>query len=741
MADLKAEAHYVHLGSGLYLDPKGKLVGSLPANATISRLPYELNLPDSVKGTVQGLDLAALPGVIGSLSPVFEEFGVSKKTVEVVGACISLAIGLVSVVGTVGAAVNLLKVLGVFGGADDSGVLRGIAEKVAEIKRLQIELGQQAAVDKIAPLFGSARGARLNLLSAARKQRLTEDDYRALRSEHFDLVKDFETLFATDDFQRYPYDMGRFATRPESQPWWQHVQYLESRDQCPPAGRRCPPPLASLNGLPPTGNRWDYTIYLPPILELTSIILSYQRLIDPAFRTSGQFSDTLATMARHLDELAADMASRVNWTRDYDPFMDHAYPPADGWPVGAVDGCSGAASYDPAWQEGAIFAPEPQRDPFGRRIVLNVDDLVARARPVRELAWLTVYAAIGGTQVMALAKTCRELSTLPETSETVRLTSNRAFDRRRLGPGSHSSSPALACPVQSFPAEVFAVRRTVTIAGQLQPADQATYYAIPYRFFLDSYQAPYDWPSVPDADPAHRVELPLGQGIPLTVEVCTFDWEVRPPQGRRPPGNEVVGPWRRRLPGLDGAGVPLGRSLLRSAPGRVAGERVTTLSAPKTRELLGFEGRPTSLRWTRAELICSFERADGRFTATVDTPPGGEINLAGLVLTVEEQPNQADARPLRTHVDLSTVGLELHLPQEWFDYVDGCRRRQNDIKDEIDRKRIPRRAVGPRVGPEFDPNTYASPRDWLEDLVRQHPDQFSVNELQRFRQALPAGPW
>jgi hypothetical protein len=709
--NLKSEDTYVILGSGLYLDPKGKVVDKLPkTNYSLAQLPFQLAIPDDVKSLIKGADLGAIPGALKDAAPLLDKMGISGKAVAIAGACIGLVIGMTSVVGTVGAAISLLNTL--FGEDAEGKLLQDINKTVKEILDLNVQQGKQATVDKVIEQWSRIEPARdelhryLQHQNPGAAERATLERYlERLRSARTSLL---DRGFQTDTWRKSDYS---------PMDWYSKMWWLEPR----PGSQ--PPASANLWNASDSGVRWDYTPYIGPIIELSTVLLAYYKTLDPAFRTTNQFSVEISKLAQGLRSFGEMMTQHIFWTREWN-LHDHFYQPmAYGWPVGAADMCSGASAFTIDWKEGVVTSPFPQEGPYPGYHppkVLNAEETLARAREKRELDWLSVFHSSGAARVLHLAEIASELATPPQTSETVQLTVRRSAQRTYQRSEQRATPWLLGCEVTHFPADVYRVQRTVRVRGTLQAKRYADFYTIPYHFFLESHSTNRALEGDPSARPLSRVELQVGDGT-ATMNATTFEWEVHRKRSRIAVTEEAKLGLSNLLADARvqvGMRFPNGGATTtmshRPGGGVLGGLEPSGLDWPWMIEDDEPEGQPLNTKTARVKVDYTFTQRDGGFTFTIRNRPAEEKNFVGVYFVVEEWPRNQD-RPLRTVMDVSMIGVELHLPREYFDYIKACEARMRSIVDEMNRK------FGARELPVPPWELYDNPGDWVRTVTRMHP--------------------
>src|SRR5581483_8347417 len=718
MPKLDAENFFLQLSSGVYLDSLGKIVNNLPADGfSLGTLPFSLDLTDDVKNALKGVDLADIPGVLQDAAPILEGIGVSEKAIQIIGSCISIAIGLTSVVGTVGAVVELLKVFGIFGGGGggQADALAKIYQLVQQINTNLNGLGQQQTVDKVIEYgWGNIGPAGDELIIYLKSQ---NPNKAQLRDPHLNDLRKSRDILLNPNFQRAPYK----AAAVWNQPWSADLSWLEPRP-----GSNIPPneDLKTLND----GNwRWDYTPYIGAIAAVSNLLLSYYKTLDPAFRTTRQFESELNKLADGLQAFGEKISQEILWTREWQFGDQYWMPMASGWPVGAVDACSAASAIESRWKEGVISFPDPLATPndpidayYHPPIVLNTNESLERARRARQIDWLTVFNASGAPKILQYAAIAREMATPPKTSETVKTKVGSTARRKFVQTVKHDTPFFLGCGRETFDADMYYVQRSVEIRATTQPQIDQDFYKIPYKFYLEA------WPTIlpPGSElwgyPISRVEItPQGQSATLTG--LTFDYEVKPSKLRvavRPSVKKALDTLRadkfvkiaESRPNLLPIMNPWG---LLHSPLDVS--NTVAFSDPY------LPGVMTNKQQKSLTIDYSLRIGDGYINVEFGNRPA-EGNFGAVFFVIEELVNSdTHGNPgpiLRTLTDISMVGVELHLPQEYFDYIELCTKRQRGIVDEINRKHI---AVKKKPTPQPDPYRYESLGEWVSQVMRENP--------------------
>jgi hypothetical protein len=136
-------------------------------------------------------------------------------------------------------------------------------------------------------------------------------------------------------------------------------------------------------------------------------------------------------------------------------------------------------------------------------------------------------------------------------------------------------------------------------------------------------------------------------------------------------------------------------------------------------------------------------RSDGQVTIKLRNRPE-EGNFSNVFLVVEEtpRPSPGPVPVLRTAWDITTVGRELHLPQEYFDYAEECLAKFIALIAATAR-RTDFGKPGPAI-PTWDPARYPNVEMYLREVNQIDPHAIPRNlltrsALRRVRMAPPEG--
>jgi hypothetical protein len=406
-------------------------------------------------------------------------------------------------------------------------------------------------------------------------------------------------------------------------------------------------------------------------------MIAYIKALDPAFRTTGHYYDHVANLHDFLATFADNMTLCLQWTRDFTLQDDVAGDAQGGWPVGAVDICSGSSVVDPGWNDGVLTYRDTQGGSIepGWIRVSNIDESVTRAAGVRERKWQALYEASGIPTLRQLIDHLRTLKKVPDTSETVQFFVTRFANRVEAGKGSQHVPATGVCAGRDFPATIYQVARTISITVHKQPeVYTALYPAIPYKFFLESYAStanPLDWTSA-----IERIPIPLGAGS-INIKAELFDWIVEAVpfiQGPRSHPSEL-----KQLVSMFAGGLT-GTPSVRRYPGLDPAVAIFS-DANKYGTSPDEPGIAQNYRNGTITIEYQLELSDGKAVCRLQNHPD-QGSFQGVYFVVEETPgSQAEwggapvfggKQVLRSNVDVSMTGLEYHVGSDYFKYRKDC---------------------------------------------------------------------
>ncbi|MFN2136712.1 MAG: hypothetical protein ACK2UK_12210 [Candidatus Promineifilaceae bacterium] len=748
---LKAENFYVEFSHGLYLDSHGKVVDELPREHSVTQLPLQINLPPDVAKQLKGLDLSDASSKLKELSPVFSALGIDKKVVNVVSASIGIVIGLASVYGTVGAVVNLLNVLGIFGGAPQDDTLKSLAKEVHNTYQLlknEINDDLLLRVNKARSIVSTSSDFIEDYLQ---DENLTPDDWRDLKVTVKELHRVTDEMLGPN-WQRNQFSLSSFGAKEavsNANDWtdqykyrwypfthWLDIVPFKAEDKGDQKNKKkCPEFTFDLSGADlkqfaadPTApsKRWDYVPFIAIIMHGISVYLTGIKALDPAYRTTRTFDNELYCKAMYLQQFGDAIIKHILWTREWDANETTLwdYQLEEGWPVGAVNACTGDSAIAVHWREGIETEPLAAgiQTLDGMLRITNMGESLARARRKRELDWLTMVAASPAPQVLHMAALLRELATVPKESETVEVRTTAVAHREFLEKRERLTPQAIGCDPMPFTAAVHRVRRRVTVRATLQPERYQQSYAIPYRFWLESYPAGHDLVPILSVPPLDRVELKSEGGALTLKEATTFDWEVSSTKL----AIDVSGLVQTSIGKLK---KDVYVQLALQKP-----ELYAPLTEPLDSSVLAFPdpdlpGVARNLGRQSITLDYLANREDGEVVFEFrNRPPdqsGQQGNFAGVFLVIEEQPRDSE-QMIRTQIDISMVGEELHLPAAYFEYIELCETRARVILKEIEQDfQLKQEPI-----PPWDPQEMPFVHQWVQQILKEHPNVLEGDLLQ-----------
>lgn len=482
-------------------------------------------------------------------------------------------------------------------------------------------------------------------------------------------------------------------------------------------------------------------MFLPPVIKATTSMLAHFVAIEPLFRTTGHYRDRLTEMRGELTNFAGNMLNCLQWTRDYDPFSDKYYRPmAYGWPVGAVDICSGAAAFNPNWNEGVLSVPSPpaKQDPGGRDvplpqeeppIVTNVQESLERASEQRAQDFMAVFLQSGIPELLIYIAYIDEQIRVPKTSETVRMDVRKLGARKRVGTAKRTVEASAVCEARDFTADVYHFPRELIVSTTKQPLFYADFYRIPYHYYLESYSG--DGPTLDPKLALTRKELTQLSGS-LELKASCFDWEVE----------ELK--ISRTVMGTAGLSSSSGlRQLAQSAldptsptrryPGLVDAKALSDWEKMQWGDDPDKPGMATHRRLGSINIDYDIESGDRDDRITIrlrNHPEDGSFEHLYLVVEEIPGPEKTNLPPIRTSLDVSMIGLEYHLPSEYFQYCRDCLNKAAALLEKI--RHLAQVSQVPL--PRWDPWQYQSISDYVKAVQQEHPEMLKgIVGLREFR--------
>ena len=384
-------------------------------------------------------------GILDFVKPEKDDFKSLSKTLQflkftpseqevlfnVIGSTINIAAGIVSIVGAVGAAIDLMKKLGILSPAEDpvQAALKQIGQRVEQI------YGYLAAQERRG-LYDQALGWRVhgddarNAVMNAKTSR-SAGNMLQLANRASELNQAVLQMLGA----------GRiaFLRAVYGSPWWvpyAQTPYMKTAGGAP-VNYRDP-------GQDLQAEIWDPGHYLDVLVRSLQDRIAVVMTLEPAFRSTGydravlrQIADGLMGFAHtwRASILVADPVFALNPGGDMrSPEM--GAPP--GVPIGAVDPVTGISSFIPQWSG---FTVEFERTSYPGQAWGGVWDESRATDPAAALAAInavhtaavdSVVRACGVEKMLRLSQRIHELASPPQGSDFVRLP-NATFRRPLLG--------------------------------------------------------------------------------------------------------------------------------------------------------------------------------------------------------------------------------------------------------------------------------------------------------------------
>jgi hypothetical protein len=235
-------------------------------------------------------------------------------------------------------------------------------------------------------------------------------------------------------------------------------------------------PVEWLGSTPHGSLVWDYRRSLLHIIRTLTQIVTTFKLIDPAFRVTGRYSDEIEKITASLKVLAARWVQCISWTHDLP--MSHEYPDSDYPEVQAPAAYeSRSMVFVSHWTEHPevhVFRPVPQEPEFSQR----------RLEYARK-----VLAFCGFNSFHEWIHRFEKLATPPPVDESITSRAEIVGVRRLEGMSTYGSHRRT---VKRYHVD-WDVKYHLGLQPQIQPYDYALgggqpRLPIEYRFFLESYQ-------------------------------------------------------------------------------------------------------------------------------------------------------------------------------------------------------------------------------------------------------------
>ncbi|HFU7058065.1 TPA: hypothetical protein ACGN81_005157 [Bacillus cereus] len=706
----------VDICPGLFLGSDNRFYRERPANSKVYQ-PLENFVPlsDNVKAILDGQSLQTMDKQVGT--QVLDWLNISEKTRDIFSKAAGVISTLSSIVGYVQVAIRILNALGLNLG-EDNNQLAQITQRVNDIwkaiKGLDIRVNileireSKGKIDTAATLLAEFLGAN-DPNDQYNRQQL--NNYKA------ELISAIDGLIGDPAYAEVLFDPEDYANTD----WYLTYRWLIPAEISAFSGNLPSPsddvPLVPFYQKEKDKHLWDYRLFAPHIIEAIAVMLPYLKALDPAFRTTGRYKDFLTNVKNELKLFASNMLHCIQWTRDYDPFGDqYSAPMADGWPVGAVDTCSGASAYDPDWKDLSWY-PNPN-DPLHLTSLLNVEESLKRAKEQRDQALLAVYQSSGLPYLQLIIGQIEHLLTPPtsaEGSETVRMTVTKEGTNEMIGRESRCVEPDIACTDRKcWEASVYKSSRQISVLATTQPIEFREGYIIPYRYYLESYtednnDAPYQL--------IQRIELSESQGT-ATLNALCFDWEVKS-------CNPDIGCLERvKLPDwrqLQTGPAVVYHNLLKSQGIKFDSNNFSTLEDSP--------GIAVNFRVEQIQIDYELIKGNGNTTIHLRNRPG-EASFRSVRLVVDELPLNAEgSRPIQTWSDVSMNGIEYYLPEAYFKYREDCILRSLLLLEEIkNRARLKQVPV-----PHWDQWKYPKAADYVRWVAREYPQVIEgIQGLERY---------
>lgn len=711
MSAFKSEDYYIHLGSGLYLNATGQVVDKLPKTDSyiVDRLPIEINFPDFIKKSITDKNVKALPGTIKGLADMAGGLGIDPKVWQILEASLNLLFNLTSVTGAAGAAVNLARLL-LPGSGGQPSQLTVIGENVQKLLNMEYKGHRQAVMVSLAQDWAVTQGARAALNDFLLDESPGILAFQALNA-HAEKLYETALKLLHKDYQK----LTKMQDDYSGQPWYTDRSWLVSRSGAPLE------PSADIARMTDPEPRWDYTPYLAAIIDIVTLLLAIYKTLDPANRTTGRFHYRADTLAKLMKSFGERIGEHIVWTREWTT-SDHYWRPMDyGWPVGAVDVCSGKSVFKAGWPALTYTPPPPIGNPNDPPpLPKDMAGNLAAARVERDLSWLIVYEASGALRVLQLASVLEEMATVPKSSETLQPVVSKTTRRTRTGSLPRSTPSLPHCEAVTFTAAVYEVKRSIRVNCGLQTPkrhpEEKGYWPIPYKFFVESHPGRFA-----SGTPLDRVELKPGM-TSLTLRAQVFDWEVKSKKVLMETSPNFPTRWEQLVqdryvilantrPDLRPSEHPW------SLPDVVKEDILDSISQDPD-----FPGVVRNVDVQPVTIDCSLVRRKADFTARFWNRPG-QLNYSGVYLVIEEgsrmgHPQGGSPGPiLRTMVEISMIGKELHLPLKYFELIELCESRARAIIKEIEQVyRLKAKPI-----PRWDPVAFANPAEWVQQVMREQP--------------------
>jgi hypothetical protein len=633
--------------------PIGLPLAAPASSATTGTTSTLLRVEDKDGGVDNVVDAVGLTGGAATAA---------KVAFDVVGKIADIA-------GFVGAAIDLGQALGLFGPSSDDRLLSALQADVQEILDAVEALSDQVAWGEISDANGKIAGAGLLLNDYLLGQDHGKDRREALVEGALkDAVAAFAAIVDTNaeslvfDASKYhggPWD--GWAAWIEHAPW--NVPTFFALDQNHPA-----PSVPDLSRTANGTARFNYPLFIGPVLNCAATVLAIVKAVEPAFRTTGRFRQELIDMRNELAVLGAGILDCLQWTRDYDPRFDYpaSFIPDAGIPVGAVDVGGGASVFDGHYSDGIEWELDPSAEPPVR--VTNLDEFLAGAGTRRFDDLLALLDASAVPTVKDLVANLDYLTTTPTVSETVSISTHRSGNRQDVGKTKRIAPGSLTCDPKEYIGERYDVFHSWRIDFQLQPSDFGVFWQIPYSFWIESHLPPVGLSQEVGALVQRVAVLPGSFELPL--EAWTFEWQV--PDGTL--GTIAIADPVGALTGTHAA-APYSAIVAQAGglepPSATLGGNAHFVGDDDVPDLPGVA---VGASVKSIALDVDLTQADGSASVVIANRPGGP-SFDHVYFVIEEIPGPAPGarHPIRTLVPLGQmISTEIHLPDDYFLYRSNC---------------------------------------------------------------------
>ena len=242
---------------------------------------------------------------------------------EPVGKATEIVAGITSIVGMVGAVINLIELLGFSDSGRDP--LQYIANEIRNIENLLISTYQHTIDAEwnaaLAQLTTAAQAlddylSDSNAATADRRGLIDDTGRNAMQARVIDATRNVVNQILPPEGGGPP-TFQEVLNNPELQYAVDWVpQYYERLDAAALGVTGLPSvPLIDDLTLPKNATLWDYRRSLPYVIHAVTQLISSYRVFDPAFRTTRRFHEDLVTVVRSLDVLAANWFACLCWWR------------------------------------------------------------------------------------------------------------------------------------------------------------------------------------------------------------------------------------------------------------------------------------------------------------------------------------------------------------------------------------------------------------------------------------------